>query len=402
VTEVRTVRTTDMAAEVFRASLKLGLTSFGGPIAHLAHFERTYVQERGWLSRSQYAGIVGLCQLLPGPTSSQVGFLIGYHRAGRLGALAAWTGFTLPSALLMYGFASLTRRAEGPVMQAIVHGLMLAAVAVVAQAVWRMARTLCPDWRRKAIAVLGAVLLLLHGGAVIQLAVMLIGALGGWLLCRAVHPGKFTPPANSDLRLSWILVAAAGGLLFALPVLATCSPHGLLAFAKIFYQAGALVFGGGHVVLPILRDALVPNGWISDSTFLTGYGFAQAVPGPLFAFAAYVGAVSVPGTASMLWAAVALIAIFLPGLLLASAGMPLWSRMLLAPGMQAALAGVNAAVVGILAAALYQPVWTTAVHSGLDAIIAVSCVVLLAQWHLPPILVIALCVIASAITASIS
>ncbi len=400
--EARVARATNSAVEVFRASLQLGLTSFGGPIAHLGYFERTYVQERRWLTGAEYAGIVGLCQLLPGPSSSQVGFLIGYRRAGWLGALAAWTGFTLPSALLMYAFALFASSVRGPTMEAIVHGLTLTAVAVVAQAVWSMARTLCPDRQRTGIALLAAVLLLLHSSEAMQLAALLIGAMGGWLLCRTVQLPVFTPPAGLNFRIAWTMVAVFCGLLIGLPVLTALDPHGPIALTSIFYRAGALVFGGGHVVLPILRDALVPSGWISDDTFLTGYGFAQGMPGPLFTFAAYLGAVSAPAHASALWATVALLAIFLPGLLLAIAGMSLWSRLAHVQAAKAMLAGINAAVVGVLGAALYNPVWTTGVRGSVDVAVAVTGFVLLERWRAPPVLVVALCVVVSAATATVN
>lgn len=246
------------SAEVFGAALKLGLTSFGGPVAHLGYFERTYVRERLWVSGADYAGIVGLCQLLPGPTSSQVGFLIGYRRAGWGGALAAWLGFTLPSALLMYGFALFAARLRGPIPLAIVHGLMLTAVAVVAQAVWSMARKLCPDLQRKAIALLAVVLLLLHGSAAMQLIAMLAGATAGWLMRRTVQQSVLTPPVDLNPRIAWILAALCCGLLLILPVLSTLEPHGPIALANIFYRAGALVFGGGHVVLPIRATPWCP------------------------------------------------------------------------------------------------------------------------------------------------
>ena len=383
-------------AEVFGAALRLGLTSFGGPIAHLGYFERMYVQKRHWLSSANFAGIVGLCQLLPGPSSSQAGFLIGYHKAGWGGAFAAWVGFTLPSALLMYAFALFASRARGPIVGAIVHGLMLAAVAVVAQAVWSMARNLCPDPQRKAIALLGAALLLFHSSAAMQLAVMLIGATVGWFLCRTVQPPAFVPPSGPKIRIAWILVVVFSGLLLVLPFLLSSEPHGPIALTAIFYRAGALVFGGGHVVLPILRDALVPSGWISDDAFLTGYGFAQAIPGPLFTFAAYLGAASAPAHAAAGWALIAVIAIFLPGLLLAIAGLSLWSRLMGVPAAQASVLGVNAAVVGVLGAALYNPVWTTAVHGGLDVVVAIVGFILLERWRTPPIMVVALCVVACA------
>jgi chromate transporter len=397
---VGSARATGSIAEVFRVALRLGLTSFGGPIAHLVYFERTYVRERRWLSGADFAGIVGLCQLLPGPSSSQVSFLIGYHKAGWGGALAAWVGFTLPSALLMYGFAVLASRMQGPFSGAIVHGLMLTAVAVVAQGVWSMARNLCPDLQRKAIAALAVVFLLLHSSAAMQSIAMLIGAIGGWFLCRTVQPPAFTPPVGIKLRIAWMLVAVFCGLLLVLPILSTSEPHGPLALADIFYRAGALVFGGGHVVLPILRDALVPSGWISDDAFLTGYGFAQAIPGPLFSFAAYLGAMSAPAGAPAAWAIIAVLAIFLPGLLLAIAGLSLWSWLIRVPVAQASILGVNAAVVGVLGAALYNPVWTTAVRGGVDVVVAVAGFLLLERWRMPPILVVALCVIVSLATVA--
>jgi len=385
--------------EVFGAALRLGLTSFGGPIAHLGYFEKTYVQERRWLSAADYAGIVGLCQLLPGPTSSQVGFLIGYRRAGWSGAVAAWLGFTLPSALLMYAFALFAASLRGSTFRVIVHGLMVTAVAVVAQAVWSMARTLCPDISRRGIALLAVVLLALHASAGMQLVAMFIGAIAGWLLCRAVPPPTFTPPAGPGLRSAWMLAAAFCGLLLVLPTLASADHHGPVALANIFYRAGALVFGGGHVVLPILREALVPSGWISDDAFLTGYGFAQAMPGPLFTLAAYLGAVSAPAHAAAAWAFIAVCAIFLPGLLVALAGLSLWNQLLRVPAAAAMVLGVNAAVVGVLAAALYSPVWTTAVRNGLDVIVAAAGFLLLERWRTRPLFVVALCVTVSVVTA---
>jgi chromate transporter len=399
VSDVGSARTTGSIAGVFGAALRLGLTSFGGPIAHLGYFERMYVQERRWLSGADYAGIVGLCQLLPGPTSSQVGFLIGYHRAGWGGALAAWVGFTLPSALLMYAFSLFASQVQGSMQGAIVHGLMLTAVAVVAQAVWSMAGNLCTDLQRKAIALLSAVLLLLHSSAAMQLTTMLIGAMSGWFLCRTVQPPAFAPPAGPGFRTAGILVAAFCGLLLALPFLSSSEPHGPIALAAILYRTGALVFGGGHVVLPILHGALVMSGWIPDDTFITGYGFAQSLPGPLFTLAAYLGAVSAPAHAAAGWATIAVVAIFLPGLLLAIAGLSLWSRIIRFPAAQATVLGVNAAVVGILGAALYDPVWTTAVRSALDVVVVVAGFLILERWRTRPIFVLALCVIVSVATA---
>lgn len=389
--------TAGSASEVFSVALRLGLTSFGGPIAHLGYFERAYVRDRGWLGDSEFAGLVGLCQLLPGPSSSQVGFLIGYHRAGWAGALAAWAGFTLPSAILMYAFALLASGAQGPTIQAALHGLMLTAIAVVAQAVWSMARSLCPDWQRIAIALLAGALLLFHSSGTTQFAALSAGAVGGWLLCRKVGPPKFAPSTGAGSGAAWVLVAVFFTLLVALPVLAALNPHGLTALGSLFYRSGALVFGGGHVVLPLLREALVPGGWVSDDAFLTGYGFAQGMPGPLFTVAAYLGAVSAPAHASGLWAVVALLAIFLPGLLLAIAGLSLWGRLAQLRGAPAILAGINAAVVGVLGAALYKPVWITGVRTIGDVVVAVTGLVLLVRWRVPPILVVALCVAVSVV-----
>jgi chromate transporter len=383
------------SARVFATSLKLGLTSFGGPIAHLGYFERTYVRERGWLTAEEYAGIVALCQLLPGPTSSQVGFLIGHRRAGWFGALAAWAGFTLPSALLMYAFAVLAPHMQGPPMRAVLHGLMLTAVVIVAQAVWSMARRLCPDRTRAAIGLLAAVMLLFHNSSALQFTAMLTGAVGGWLLCRKAESPAVALPVAVNSRIAWVALAAYCGLLLALPALQAVAPQAPIALCNIFYRAGALVFGGGHVVLPLLREALVPGGWLSDDTFLAGYGLAQAMPGPLFTFAAYVGAVSAPAHASALYATVALLAIFLPGLLLATAGLSLWGRLAHLNGSQAILAGVNASVVGILGAALYNPVWISGVRNGVDASVALAGFVLLERWRVPPIAIVLLCVLAS-------
>lgn len=383
------------AAEVFRTALKIGCTAFGGPIAHIGYFERTYVERLRWLSSAEYSSIVALCQLLPGPSSSQIGFLVGHHRAGWPGALAAWAGFTLPSALLMYVFAMLSLNAQGAIMQAVLHGLMLTAVAVVGQALISMARSLCPDIARAVIALAAAALLLAHGGALAQSAVMALGGLGGWLFCRDVQPAQLARPAAISMRLAAVLLGAVCVLFLLLPALGASNPRGWAALAAIFYRAGALVFGGGHVVLPLLRDALVPGGWLSDSAFLTGYGFAQALPGPLFTIAAYLGAVCAPTGLRAPWAAGALAAIFLPGLLLALAGAPLLGRLARTRRAMPVLAGINAAVVGILGAAFYDPVCTTAVRGGADAAVAAAGALLLIRFRLPPVLIAGLCVAAA-------
>jgi chromate transporter len=381
--------------EVLQASVQLGLTSFGGPIAHLGYFNREYVQKRRWLSVEEYAACVSLCQLLPGPTSSQVGFLIGLRRAGIFGALAAWVGFTLPSAVLMYAFAILAPPAPGPLMQAVLHGLMLTAVAVVSQAVWSMARSLCADWQRAAIALAVAALLAFHSNAMLQLLALAGGAIAGSIVCRNLRFANIELPAATHHRTAWIALTVFGALFIALPALSAVAPHGPIALANIFYRAGAFVFGGGHVVLPLLQSALVPGHWISNEGFLSGYGFAQAMPGPLFTVAAYLGAAAAPTNASLPWAVLALVAIFLPGLLLSFVGLSLWTRLARAPTALAMLAGINAAVVGLLGAALYNPIAVTAIHSALDAGVAVVGLVLLQWRRVPPILVAALCVAAS-------
>jgi len=384
------------ALEVFAVSLGLGLTSFGGPIAHLGYFERAYVQRRRWLSADDYAGLVALCQMIPGPASSQVGFLIGLRRAGWPGALAAWIGFTLPSAILMFAFAWLAPSLSGPLAQAVLHGLKLVSVAVVAQAVWSMATKLCPDPPRVALAVVAASLLLLFGGPLMQLVALAAGAVGGMLLCRGL-PGLAIPPKLPvGRRAGFVFLAIFLALLIGLPLTARLAPRSMLAMAAVFYRTGALVFGGGHVVLPLLRDALVPSGWLGDGAFLSGYGAAQALPGPLFTFAAYLGAAIAPhgsgAGVSALWSTVALAFIFLPGMLIALAGLPLWNWIGHHPTARGALAGVNAAVVGVLGAALYNPIWTGAVLDARDLAIALIAFMLLERWRAPPILVVVFCV----------
>jgi chromate transporter len=385
--------------EVLRTSLRLGLTSFGGPIAHLGYFEHAYVRERRWLTTEEYGGLVALCQILPGPASSQVGFLIGLHRAGWLGALAAWIGFTLPSALLMYAFAVLSTQVHGPFVESVLHGLKLVAVVVVAQAVWSMGRKLCPDRQTTAIALVAASALLVVGGAMMQLV-----ALAAGIVCGIAWCGETGPQANQltiaiSRTSAWSALGLFLLLLAGLPLLASLLPHSYVALADVFYRAGALVFGGGHVVLPLLRDAMVPGGWIADERFLTGYGLAQAVPGPLFTLAAYLGAASAYSSSPAIGAAVAVTFIFLPGALIAVAGASLWGRLARHRNVRAGLAGINAAVVGILGAALYDPVWTTAVLSGTDVAIVMVGLMLLERWKTRPIAVVALCLVLSSICA---
>jgi chromate transporter len=376
--------------EVFSIFLRLGLTCFGGPIAHIGYFRDEFVVRRKWLDEQAYADLVALCQFLPGPASSQTGFSIGLMRAGYPGALAAWTGFTLPSAIVLVLFAYGASALGGPVGTGLVHGLKLVAVAIVAQAVWGMARSLCPDKERASIACVAALLLLFSTSSLAQIGAIVLGGIAGLLLCRAEQnngAGHIAMPVSQTAGL--VALVAFLVLLAGLPVLAKLAPSSGVALFEAFYRSGALVFGGGHVVLPLLREAVVAPGWVSDDVFLTGYGAAQAVPGPLFTFAAYLGAVVKGFPNGIAGAAVALIGIFLPGILILLAALPFWDSFRKRLTAQAMMRGVNAAVVGILGAALYNPVWTSTVLGPRDFAIALTGFVLLTAWRAPPLVVVA-------------
>lgn len=378
------------ATEVFTAFLKLGASSFGGPIAHLGYFHDEFVTRRRWLGEKEFADLVALAQFLPGPASSQVGFALGLFRAGAAGAAAAWTAFTLPSAILLMLFAYGASGLAGPAGSGILHGLKIVAVAIVAQAVWSMAKSLCPDRERASIA-LGAVLLAVFvSGSLGQILAILMGGLAGLWLCRAqgeAVSGHLAFPVSPVAGLMALFLFFL--VLFGSPVLAAATGTQALAVFDAFYRAGALVFGGGHVVLPLLEAEIVHTGWVPADSFLAGYGAAQAVPGPLFTFAAYLGAIMEPGLEGLAWAALALVAIFLPGLLLLVAVIPFWDRFRTWPAAQAAIRGTNAAVVGILGAALYQPVWVSAITSPRAFVLALACFVFLMVWKCPPWLVVA-------------
>ena len=380
--------------EVFGTFLGLGLTAFGGPIAHLGYFRTAFVVRRQWLDEAGFAELVALCQLLPGPASSQLGFLIGLARAGPLGALAAWAGFTLPSALLMLALslALAATSFNGPLVLAAVHGLKLVAVVMVAQAVVGMAQRLAPDHQRVTIAVIAVAIVAVSGTSAGQMGALLLGGIAGLWLCRPNSPAvAIGLPLAVSRRVGVICLASFGGLLVALPILAAASGADSLRLFDIFYRAGALVFGGGHVVLPLLRADLVPE-WLSDSRFLLGYGAAQALPGPLFAVAADLGAATGAGTTGGL---VALIAIFLPGLLVAVGILPFWASFRANPRMTAAISGANAAVVGILGWALYDPLWKTAVESWRDIALIGLGLAALMRWRVAPVAVVAGLVLAS-------
>lgn len=382
-------RRTGSPLEVLLAFLKLGLTSFGGPIAHLGYFRNEFVLRRRWLDEQAYADLVALCQFLPGPASSQVGFSIGLMRAGFRGALAAWTGFTLPSAAALLLFAYGAGALRGAAGEGLLHGLKLVAVAIVAQAVWGMARSLCPDRERGSIAALAALIILFSTSSIAQLGAILLGGVAGLWLCRGTPPattGHVAVPVSRGTGLA--ALAAFFLMLVGLPILRGLTASPSLALFDAFYRSGALVFGGGHVVLPLLRQAFVMPGWLSDDSFLAGYGAAQAVPGPLFTFAAYLGAVVRLPPHGVAGAILGLAGIFLPGLLILVGTLPFWDGFRKRASAQAAMRGVNAAVVGLLGAALYNPVWTSSVKTPGDFALALAGFVLLTVWRAPPLIVV--------------
>lgn len=385
------------AGEVFVAFLKLGLTSFGGPIAHLGYFRDELVTRRRWLSEAAYADIVALCQFLPGPASSQVGFALGMRRAGWLGALAAFVAFTLPSAAILVIFAMTAATLSGVIAEGALHGLKIVAVAIIAQAVWGMARSLCPDRERAAIAAAAVFVLAFVPGALGMVIAILLGALAGLALGR----GTGTPAGAGQPLAHPIPRGVAAGALVMFFVLLALLPfvagHSqALAVVDSFYRAGALVFGGGHVVLPLLQAEVTPPGWVSQDVFLAGYGAAQAVPGPLFTFAAYLGAVLEPEPHGLAGALLALGAIFLPGFLLLVGILPFWDRFRTMARAQSMMQGTNAAVVGILGAALYSPVFTEAIGSMRDFTLALACFILLMAWKTQPWIVVAVAALGGA------
>jgi chromate transporter len=375
--------------EVLLVFFKLGMICFGGPIAHIGYFREEFVVRRRWLDEQAYVDLVALCQFLPGPASSQVGFSIGLLRAGYRGALAAWFGFTLPSAVALVLFAFGAGALTGPAGTGLLHGLKLVAVAIVAQAVWGMARTLCPDRDRASVAVVAALIILFSASSIAQIGAILFGGVAGLWLCRrapAVAAGHITMPVSRTAGV--VALMAFFVLLVGLPILRDMGISPGIALFEAFYRSGALVFGGGHVVLPLLREAFVTPGWVSDNTFLAGYGAAQAVPGPLFTFAAYLGTVVAPSPHGVTGAMIGLIGIFLPGILILLGTLPFWDSFRQQNGAQAMMRGINAAVVGLLGAALYNPVWTSSVNTPGDFAIALVGFVLLTVWRAPPLLVV--------------
>jgi len=378
--------------QVFWVFLRLGLTSFGGPVAHLGYFRAEFVQRRQWLSERSYADLVALCQFLPGPASSQVGMALGLLRAGLPGALAAWLGFTLPSALALALFGLGMASGTTFLSAGALHGLKVVAVAVVAQAVWGMARTLCVGWARSALMLLAAGAVLCWPGVWAQVGVMLAAGVAGWVwFGRGGAALPAAPTLSEDglhvpvrRRTGAALLLLFAALLVLLPLAVRLWPGALLALFDAFYRVGALVFGGGHVMLPLLQAVVVPPGWVSADAFLAGYGATQAVPGPLFTFAAFLGAAMAPWPGGWLGALVCLVAIFVPSFLLVVGALPFWERLRRNAHAQAALAGVNAAVVGLLLAALVHPVGTGAILGAADAALALLAFTALVAWRVPP------------------
>jgi chromate transporter len=381
---------------IFLIFLRLGLTSFGGPIAHIGYFRDEFVTRRQWLSEQSYADLVALCQFLPGPASSQVGLAMGLSRGGYRGALAAWLGFTMPSALALIVLAmGLVGFADGAVSSGLLTGLKVVAVAVVAQAVWGMARNLCPDAPRLTLMAVATCLVLMLPTVYAQVGVIVAAGVVGLFAFKPVADDvidDWQVPVSRRAGAVWLSLFFI--LLAGLPVLLQVFPSQTLALVDAFYRAGSLVFGGGHVVLPLLQAEVVPPGWVQEDMFLAGYGAAQAVPGPLFTFAAFLGAAMTSPPTAWLGGLICLLAIFLPSFLLIAGALPFWQQLRANAHMQAALMGVNAGVVGLLLAALYDPVWTSAIVGPKEFAMALVALIALMAWKLPPWLV----VIASAAT----
>jgi len=385
----RSERERGSIAEVLLVFLRLGCASFGGPIAHLGYFQKEIVERRRWCSEDTLAEIIALAQSLPGPASSQVGFALGVVRAGWLGGLAAWGGFTLPSALLMLAFAYGHSFLAGSVGNGLLHGLQLVAVAVVAQAVMAMRSSLAPDRLRMAIAIAATGVTLFMPQQSATLVAITAGAIAGLVFCRSEERDKGELFTLKLPNAAGIAAATTFILLLVLPpFIAYYHPAPGLAVFSAFYHSGALVFGGGHVVLPLLEDAVVARGWVTQQSFLAGYGAAQAVPGPLFSFAAYLGAQVRPTPSPFLYAVLGLAGIFTPGLLAMTAVLPFWSALRGNRSIQAALRGINASVVGVLIAALFQPLWTNTIHSASDFWIALVAFSLLALAKVQPWIVV--------------
>ncbi len=382
---VAMVRQTDgRTFGIFLAFLKLGCVAFGGPVAHLGFLQEEFVRKRRWLGEVEYADLVALCQFLPGPASSQVGFAIGLKQGGIPGAFAAWLGFTLPSAVLMIAFALGLSHLDPTADTGWIAGLKVAAVAVVANAVWSMSANLCPDRQRALIALTAAALLVAIREPLMQVAAIVAGGLAGWIVYRRGPLSRGSGVAAQPPARGWPWLTAFAVLLIALPLARSVWPAGELAVVEAFYRAGSLVFGGGHVVLPLLDSYTVGRGWVDHDSFLAGYGAAQAMPGPLFTFCGFLGASLTVGPGGIMGGTLALVAVFLPSWLLVLAAIPYWDRLRTHQAAQAALAGTNAAVVGLLLAAFYDPIWTNGITSSVRLAMGLIAFALLRFAHIPP------------------
>lgn len=378
--------------EVLLVFLHLGLRSFGGPIAHLAYFHDEFVKKKQWISEHGYANLVALCQFLPGPASSQVGMAIGLSRAGIPGAIAAWIGFTLPSALVLVLFAIGVTKFSFE-NSSILHGLKVIAVSVVAQALWGMGKSLCPDKQRASIAIVATVIVLYSSSAATQIAVILGGGILGWFFLRGARELPHTPiqyGVSKTLGAGFLILFILS--LGILPFAAQTSDSILIKQFDSFFRAGSLVFGGGHVVLPLLQAEVVPPGWVSNSIFMAGYGAAQAIPGPLFSFSAFLGAASTTSQSVWLGAGICLIAAFLPSFLLILGTLPFWEHFRQNKEVGFAMQGINSVVVGLLLAAFYTPVWTSAIVNSKDFSLAAIGFLLLTFWKAPSWLAVLACV----------
>jgi chromate transporter len=379
------------AVTVFLTFLQLGLTSFGGPVAHLGYFREAFVERRRWIDERSYADLVALCQFLPGPASSQVGIAIGLAKAGLPGAFAAWLGFTLPSALALIIFGYGILEFQETIPTGVLHGLKVVAVAVVAQAVWGMARTLCPDTPRITLSVIAAVAVIASPTPLMQIAVIAAGGIAGLFFLQSdIHKDNSSLEIETSRGVAIVAIALFFALLLSLPLIAATLPSQGLSLFDSFYRSGSLVFGGGHVVLPLLQSEVVPTGWVSNDAFLAGYGAAQAVPGPLFTFSAYLGTVTGPTPNGWLGGLICLVAIFLPSFLLVVGALPFWDALRQLGPVQKALTGVNAVVVGLLLAALYNPVWTSGILSPGDFALGICAFTLLVFWKTPSWLIVIL------------
>lgn len=381
--------------EVFLVFLRLGLTSFGGPIAHLGYFRDEFVTKRKWISEHAYADLVALCQFLPGPASSQVGMGIGLSRLGIWGAILAWIGFTIPSAIVLVLFGLGMTHFEAGAHQEWLHGLKVVAVAVVAQAVLGMGKKLCPDKERITIAVIASVVVLIVHSAIVQILVLVVAGIFGAYFLRTTSELPHEPLHKGRRRIGAVFLFLFLAILIVLPMLRPIFPIQELKLFDSFYRSGALVFGGGHVVLPLLQAEVVPTGWVTNDLFMAGYGLANAVPGPLFTFSAYLGAVSSRLPNGWTGGLISLIAVFLPSFLLIIGALPFWEKLRSIPKIRQSILGINAAVVGILLAALYNPVWTSAIFSAKDVALAMVGFLFLEFWKLPSWAVVIMTVIAS-------